>query len=255
MRSFLVIFSFLFVYSALAQRSEFLRQVRSELAVVDQLREISGNETGSATVDPVDFPETDFENAILSYLKDNSKNKMFVLQESYHLKKISEITIQTIRSAYFGKKNTTFIKLIRRAQHATLSKFGLIEVHSFEIPLTKVRPDEFYFDKKGAEGTLSLYYNPEKKKKPKKGEEEEEEPPKPIKLLTEQEVFDAIEAEIRKNDIYSGLRNGNYYAAGVTLKVNPKTLFRKKVPAVRVVITLGSKRMQLVQKKVEKMKK
>ncbi len=240
--------------SGMAQRSEFLRLAKMDLSVEDKLSAIEASNVGAQQFDPLAFSKEDFQHTVLAYLKRCSKNKRFTLQESFHLKRICEITLKTIRNSYF-KDRSKFRKILKRAQHASLSKFGLIEVYSFEIPLIQARSGQFYYDRKGVEGTLNLYYNQQKMSKKAKEMQEDPPEPKPVLLYTEAEIMQAIENKIKRNSIYSELQSGNYYAAGISMEVNEKTLFRKKVPMLRVVVALGSKRMHLVQKKVERMEK
>lgn len=222
------------------------------MAVEDKLSPVEPGTVSSQLLDPVQFTRSDFEAALLASLKHSSKNKQFPLNESLHLKRICEITLLTVRNSYFEDRSN-FRKLLRKAQHASLSKFGLIEVYSFEVPLIKAKQGEFFHDRKGPEGALNLYYHLTKAEKQQKGEEKPE--PKPVLLFTEEEIMKAIEGKIRRHKVFAELQSGNYYAAGVSMAVDQRTLYKRKVPMLRVVVALGSKRMHLVQKKVEKLAK
>lgn len=238
----------------ITQRREFLRQGREAMFVPDQLFSIEPATAGNGIADPSGYDAEGLRSAILSEMRKHSKNKRTALMESRHLMQICEITRKTISDSYFRKRKSNFKKLVRRVQHASLSKFGLIEVYSLEIPMIEDRKGDFYYDKKSAPGELGLYYNPEKLSKKEKAEGKKPEK-KPVLLFTEAQLMEAIVGKLKRYKIYSELQGGNYYAAGLSVEVNQKTLYRKKVPMLRVVIAIGSKRMHLVQKKVEKSQK
>lgn len=238
----------------IAQRREFYRQAKEAMLVPDELVPVGLAVAGSGIADPSGYDAEGLRSAILSEMRRHSKNKRTALMESRHLMQICEITRKTISDSFFRKRKNNFKKLVRRVQHASLSKFGLIEVYSFEIPMIEDKRGDFYYDKKSAPGELGLYYTPEKLSKQEKAEGKKPEK-QPVLLYTEAQLMEAVTGKLKRYKIYSELQGGNYYASGLSVEVNQKTLYRKKVPMLRVVVAIGSKRMHLVQKKVEKSQK
>ncbi len=237
--------------SGMAQKKEFIRQTKIFLQETDVLTEIELTNLSKQEFNPLNFKEVALENAVLSILKKNSKNKQFKLSKSLHLTAISQLSAKYFTNDYCNKSYQSYKKKLGRAQHASLSKFGLIEVLSFEIPLIKSKMGDFYFDKKGDDSNLNLYLNPVKLSKKEKLEGKEPEK-KAVLLYTETEILNTMIEKIKKNKIFEGLKNGNYYATGISISVNSKTLHKRAIPMLRVVVAFGSKRLHLVQRKIEK---
>lgn len=242
------IFSLLCVIGASAQVMS-LQETRRLFEKPDSLMTWTSDPLSGGPVNVLEDSTTAVENILKSLMQSDFKSvRHDTLQESLVLDELACYAIHRWNENAYAKQQDMrrIQRRLYRVFYASNCRFGMLSVFSFTVPLVQA-PPHFYYDRKGEDGGFNLYKG---KRKPRPTKEEPEPTVTPLKLLTEQELAAAIERKLRKVACSKELKSGRVSYAGYAVIPDRSTFFHsRRTPRVRVVILLGSKRLQLIRKR------
>ncbi len=226
-------------FNGVAQSWRFRKEAMETMAPKDSIYAI---DTISAKHDSYDFvadSATALKQLFLSQLWELSRNKPDTLVESENLTLLANLATKYWKGSQYtdDKKWRKLNKYFRRASSLTVFNFNLMQQVSFRVPLVDHEKDAFYYDPKGSEGGLNLY----KGKRPKTKEERENQIA--LRNYSQQELVELFVDEIDRK-ILSNLKKGNIGFAGISVELDKKTLYKTRIPTVRVVIVFGAKKFR-----------
>jgi hypothetical protein len=181
-------------------------------------------------------------NAIFNYLlsKEN-KNKKDLFQQSLLLTEISHFSMIHAKSLFSSnvKRKWSDENKIKRLMRYSLKSFGLVSIHTFTIPVLK-EERQFFYDKNGPDGGYNLY----KGKKEDLIKLKEDFVHVPLELYTYEEIASMLKNKMRTSKISKEIQTKRACAFGYYFYLNPKTLYKNKIPTVKCIVILGHKRFE-----------
>lgn len=240
----------LFVLSAPGQVMS-LRETRKLFEKTDSLTVLTAERLSGGPVNVLEDSTAAIENILDHLLLDGFRSiRHDTLQESRILDELSAYAVHRWSgNAYVKRKSMRRIRRrLYRVFYASNCRFGMLSVFSFSVPLVEA-PRHFYYDKKDESGGFNLYKG---KRKPRPTNEEPEPEVKPLRLLTEQEITILIERRLKRISCEKELKSGLISYVGYAVIPDRRTFFHnRKTPKVRVVVLLGSKRLQMIRKRTQ----
>lgn len=223
------------------QRIRFYDMVNNRPIKEDVHHTIEDEVPSTQPFHPIHGDYSELENFTKSLIARTSKNKNWTMSESTFLQQIAFAATKSFSLRYFtkNKKMKYPQKHVNRLVFKNSTKYGLVEVFAFSIPLVK-ESKPFYYNRKYGKGDVNLF----KGKSISKDEDEV-----PLEYYSEKELLALIEKRMRTNGIYLKLRSMGYFSCGVSIQPEKRTFHRKKIPIARIFICLGAKRMQLIQQR------
>ncbi|MNY08574.1 hypothetical protein D3C86_1414360 [compost metagenome] len=229
-------------------QSEFIREARYHLPRKDSLY---GFDTGFSAGGKYDYYRDSTSNLNLmmnSLVQKGNKNRTDTLKQSLVLTQLSTLCVKRIHSIMpvKTKRKNSLEKRIRRIFFGSSCNFGLIETVAFEIPLVKKTTKHFHYNKKGAAGGFNLY---EGKSKPLKTKENPEPEETPLEFYTYDEIQQLIKKQFTRKKVYRHLAEKQVSAFGYYIELDKTTVYRNKIPKLKVLIILGEKRFSYKQRR------
>lgn len=227
----------------------FVLEAEKQIQKKDSYSEIESVLPSSDVYDFVSEGNLRLNGLFLSSIKGFSKNHPDELTKSNTLTKLAEIATSSWKGSQYSdkKKWKGIAKHFRRAFEKSSSKFNHTEQISFRVPLVDKGKNGFYFDRKGSEGGLNLY----KGKRPKSRVDEDGDDIEqiPLELMTEQDLIEKFEREIKRSGWFTNLKRGRYSYVGLSVEIDEKTLYKNRIPTARIVVVLGARRLRDVRVK------
>ncbi len=182
---------------------------------------------------------------VLAICQDKSNKTQ--IDESYTLKRMAHTCGKFFRTKKFSKKDKMFRlnREVRRLKRTIITRYGIVEVFSFTIPIYDKNRGRYFYDRKGPEGDPNLYKGNKKRLK-RQLEEDEELEYEHIDGLTFEKINEEIERQLTRKRILSNLKKGYYSFVGIDAQINKRTN-RKQLPEVRVVLFFGARRLHHVK--------
>lgn len=212
----------------------------------DHLLDIESASIENTAFDPISGNYDLFSKALMFELKNLSRNRRFKLQQSTFLQHVALISAEVWSSSYFYSKRSMKNpkKQLKKNLPKTKTKYGLVDCFAFAVPLIKpVKKNDLKYDYRGESGNLNLFI----KKKEKNEEGKLEYVKVPVELYTEEEIMQLIMQKIKQRGISQSLREGLYYACGVSVIPDKRTFGKTRIPYARVYIVLGAKRLHFIK--------
>lgn len=228
-------------FTVSAQSWKFRKEAQEVMEPIDSVFVI---DTVAADIGPYDFVADSAEalhQLFLYELLDISRNRPDTLTQSENLTRMATLATKYWKGSQYvdDKKWRKLNKYFRRASNLTSFNFNLMEQVSFRVPLVDDMGESFYYDAKGNADGLNLYTG----KRPKTKEERESQ----IALTNySQEEITALFLRMVDRKIVNNLKKGNIAFVGMSVELDKKTLYKTRIPTVRVVIVFGAKRFRLI---------
>ncbi|MFT6500101.1 MAG: hypothetical protein ACJASQ_000208 [Crocinitomicaceae bacterium] len=248
MRTKLGILTFLLIASsAIGQSRVFIEKAKAALESTDKIEDIEDNSFSEQQYDFVSDGTRKLESLFLSEMKRIAKKKPDTMQVSQTLKSLALAATISWKGSHYTdhKKWNKLNKYFRRASNQCTSKFNIIRAVSFRIPLVNNHGKKFYYDRKGVEGELNLFYG----NQPRNSKEREEMVQEELDFFTEEELIEKGIRKMRSRGILGDVKRGNYSFVGIKIEVDSKSLYKNRIPTARVVVVLGARRMRAVRVK------
>ncbi len=232
------------LFSTCPQTHKFRLEVKLIFDRADTLSEISPAIPNGEEINVLqnDFSELE-KNVLYAFYKNSRKVK---ISQSQILDQLARLGILYWNEDKFNerKKKRRLQKYVNRSLRHLNTGFGLIEMYSFSVDLVETKNKRYFYDKRGSAGGLNLYQG--SKKDVKKPEDYDY---IPLKEKTYEAIQKEIENRIRKLKISKNLSAGAFSYVGIEIKVDPKTLYKNKIPKARVVVFFGARRLQYLMPK------
>lgn len=216
---------------------------------IDSLQPITKDfSVSSEEFDPVHSSQDNLVDLTLAYFASNSRGKKIVYQSEV-LQQLSELATKYWRNREYHdlKKWKKTCIHIKRGINRSKTEFNIVKEFSFRIKLVSNHGKKFHYDSKKGKNAINLFYGRSGQRKVKNEDGEWEEVEKePLPLLTEIEIFGAIERELKRKGILRAVKKGWFNYFGVSVIIDKKNLFKNRLPTARVIILCGGKRLQLV---------
>jgi hypothetical protein len=223
------------------QRMRFYNLVNHRPIQEDIHEEVEEKTASTSFFHPIHGDYQELETVTKSFIAQTSRNKHWSMSESTFLNQIAFAGTASFSLRYFTKRKKMKYpqKHVNRVVFKNSTKYGIVEVFAFSIPLIK-ESKPFYYNRKLGKDEVNLF-------KGRSINEDEDETP--LDYYTEEELMLCIEKKMRSRGIVNKLRSSGYFSCGVSIIPEHRTFHRKKIPIARVFICLGAKRMQLIQKR------
>lgn len=244
-KSIFYIFCFISFYS-FAQVRELNQALDSLNNFNDQLSETEITKPNEELVNLPDIDSKKLTN-ILHYAMFKSIRKKHAksFQTSENLNRIAEVCNTILSKSKFENKTswTNLQKYLHRSFRGINCDFSIIQATAFRVPLIKVH-GKYYYDKSDIDTDLHLFKGKKKTLTKKEIEEGKTIEPKPLEPINEIEL-----AKLYKKKIYKGLKKkhlarGTFTRIGVHILLDEKTINRKKIPTLKVIVIIGAKKLQ-----------
>jgi hypothetical protein len=229
----------------------FINEARELVQIVDVITPIDEIKPTGEDYDFLAEGSEALEILFLAELKKHSRARPDELQVSSTLSALSDLATQTWKGSHYSdaKKWGKLSKYFRRAAARSTSRFNLMKEMSFRISLVDNHGRRFYHDRQGPEGELNLFFG--KRPTKKAGEDEEVEDPVPLNFFSEQVMVESFLKQIRRKNVLSDLKKGNFAYVGLSVEIDERTLNRNRIPTARVVVVLGARRLKDVKIKAK----
>lgn len=238
---FIFLIVILMSFGSSAQSWKFRKEAMESMPPLDSVFTI---DTVSASFESYEFEAdsaTGLRQVFLTKLWEVSRNKPDTLIESENLTRLANLATKYWKGSQYtdDKKWRKLNKYFKRASTLTVFKFNLMRQVSFRVPLVDTEKEAFYYDSKGNNGGLNLY----KGKRPKTKEERESQ--EPLRQYSQQEL---LEIFIKRMDrkILADLKKGNIGFVGLSVELDKNTMYKTRIPTVRVVVVFGAKKFRNV---------
>lgn len=159
------------------------------------------------------------------------------------LQETSDNYTKVLRASKLERNSENKIKISKKIKKnctANGYKNAFIDYHITSIPCVNFKNTIFYFDSKDTETNYHLFIG---NKPTKKEKADEKYKAVPIKLYTYQELADIIIKQFITDEGTFKILNNGFDKFGFSIAVEQKTLFRKKIPKIKVIIILGGNRI------------
>jgi len=234
-----------FVTSHVTAQSK-LERMRAALPKTDELEALTPLKPSNEAYDYFRDSLVPIEQMINQFVLTAGRNRKSTIQSSSTLRALSRVAYAEIKSITKSRHKSILSvrKKLRRAFLASSCGFRIINYVAFEFEIVKPTAN-FYYDKHGPDGGFNLYKG---NKKPQSTDEQEEvEPPSPLEKYTLKELYTRMSRKMN-GQFARHLRNKDVKAMGVHVTLLPNTIYRHKIPRVRVVIIYGVSRFQDIKK-------
>lgn len=227
-----------------AQNKRFFRTIDSTKANFAEEWGASG-----AKLDVLNFDEQNYEGAILDELnaQRSLKNRSVFVQDSAYNRMCLTGLATFSKGYYTSHKNETRVHRyteigIRRMQ----GNNRLFRVIMFKIRLADIENNEFfYYDRRNFDSELQLY----KGKTPttRNPEHENYVEPVPVDELSEEDFVNNFVAKIKREISAKEFYSKHYTHISLSLRVDPSSVGRRRIPKAYVIVILGGKQTQKIK--------
>lgn len=245
---FILFFIALVSFSVFGQTRRFRNEMQRILVVQDSSWQFSKSlETGSDQIG-LATAESVIRNNVLAICQ--LKSTKVVFEESYTLQRMAHTCSKFFKDKKFAKKEKIgrLNREVQRLQRPIHTRFGIIHVISFSIPLFESNNGKYFYDKNGPSGAPNLYKG-DKNKLLKELEEGEELDYIPLDGLTKDRVNELILKRLSNKRCLAQLKKSFYSFVGIDVAINMRSLDKKQIPELRVVLFLGARRLQALKVK------
>lgn len=169
------------------------------------------------------------------------KNKGIISNEA--LQKTADNYIATLSANKLEKNEKNKIRISKKIKKNCLIngyRNAFIDYHITSINCMNFSNKLFYFDKEDTETSTHLFLG---SKPTKKEKADEKYVSKPIKLYTYDQLADLIVKQFVTDEGNFKILNNGFDKYGFSLAVEPRTLFRHKIPRIKIIIIVGGNRI------------
>ncbi len=174
--------------------------------------------------------------------KRHKKSKVELLSNT-SLQLTSDFYIQMLRANKFENSSVNKLRLnkkIKKKCKMNGYKNAFLDFHITNIACVNYKGKDFYFDKEDTETKPHLF---EGKKPTKKERSDESLKITPLKLYTYNELAEVIAKVFINDEGAFKLLNNGFDKFGLSLSVEKNTLFRHKIPKIKIMLILGGNRI------------
>jgi hypothetical protein len=241
----------LFAFQAAAQSRTFLTRMEKELPALDTVFALERMDASRQEYDFLAQGMEGLEALFLGHMHKVSRNHPDELTRSQALTIMASAITDLWKGGQYNKgKSWVSVKnYLRRAGYLTTSRFNLLRCAVFRISLVDNEDKQFYYDRHGSTEQLNLFKGKYPSYKERMDEDAPE--PEPLKFFTEEEILKQFERELKKQSQFSDLHRGNFCSVGISVKIDEKTLRRKKIPTARIVVLFGARRLKYLKTKTQ----
>jgi len=237
----------LLMYNLYGQSSVFIAKAEDIIMVKDSTMNIDHLNPTSNPYDFLTNGSDKLEELFISNLKSSSQLKNDELLKSHTLSTLAKLATDVWKGSQYSKdkKWKELSKYFKRAAHRSTSNFNFMKEVSFRISLIDNFGKKFYYDKKGSLANHHLYSG----EKPKNNNEEDENyiEPVPLEYFSEVILVEKFMIEIKRKGLMLDLKKGLYSYIGLSVEIDENTLYKNRIPTMRVVLLLGARRLQRVK--------
>jgi len=151
--------------------------------------------------------------------------------------------VQKLKARRFEKNSENRIwinKRIKKNCKTNGYKNAYLNFHITSISCVKNVSKKFYYDKEDSETTTHLFIGKKPTRKEKKDENFKS---IPVKLYTYSEIADVIAKQFINDEGTFKILNNGYDKYGFSMSVEYKTLYRNKLPKLKMIIIMGGNRI------------
>lgn len=183
-----------------------------------------------------------------SMFRNVRKKYASTFKTSENLNRMAEVCNTLLnKTKYENKKSWRKLqKYLHRSFRGINSDFSIIKATAFRIPLIKVN-GRYHYDKKDDETDLHLFTGKKETLSKKEEEEGKTLKRKPLEPITELELIKLLKRRIYKSLKKKHISNGTFSRIGIHVELDDRTINRKKIPTLKVVIIIGAKKLQGVK--------
>ena len=148
-----------------------------------------------------------------------------------------------LRASKLEKRTDNEIRISRKLKkNCKLNgyKNAFVDYHITSIPCVNSKGFKFYYDREDTETNTHLYMGSRPSKKEKA---EETYKATPMKLYNYQELADLIAKQFTKDDGTFKILNNGFDKFGFSIAVEQSTLYRNRLPKIKIIIILGGNRI------------
>jgi len=250
MKGIWFIIIYLLGYYSFCQSKKFIEKANDLIMVKDTVMVVQEQTPIDAPYDFIDLGSEKLEQLFLSALKSNSKLKDEALMKSATLSTLSQLATEVWKGAHYKKEKKwkKLSKYFKRAASRSVSGFNFMKEVSFRISLIDNYGKKFYYDKDGTIVQHNLYSG----KKPIKNDDYNDEDyiePKPLSYFSEKVLVEKFLKEVKRKGMKLDLKRGLYSFVGLSVVIDENTLYRNRIPTIRIVVIFGARRLKDVKVK------
>ena len=175
-------------------------------------------------------------------IKRHQKSKVELINNT-SLQLTSDYYIQMLRANKFENSSANKLRLNRKIKKFCKMngyKNAFLDFHITNISCVNFKGREFYFDKDDTETSTHLFIGKKPTKKEKSDEKFKE---MPIKPYSYDELADIISRIFISDEGYFKLLNNGFDKFGFSLFVEKGSLYRHKIPNIKIILILGGNRI------------
>ncbi|MES2761192.1 MAG: hypothetical protein V4677_03255 [Bacteroidota bacterium] len=166
-----------------------------------------------------------------------------ILQNNAALQLTSDNYTQTLRASKFESTNENKLRINRKIKKACKFngyKNAFVDYHITSINCVNFKGSKFYHDREDTDTKTHLFVGTRPTKKEKADEKFKA---VPIKLYTYQELADLIAKQFISDEGSFKILNNGFDKYGFSLAVEQRTLFRHKLPKIKMIVIVGGNRI------------
>ncbi|MES2513565.1 MAG: hypothetical protein V4580_05445 [Bacteroidota bacterium] len=166
-----------------------------------------------------------------------------VLQNNVPLQLTSDNYTQTLRAAKFESTSENKLRIGKKIKKACKSngyRNAFIDYHITSVNCVNFKGSKFYYDREDTETQTHLFIGTKPTKKEKADEKFKS---IPLKLYTYNELADLIAKQFISDEGSFKILNNGFDKFGFSIAVEQRTLFRHKLPKVKVIVIVGGNRI------------
>ncbi len=230
-------------FSCFSQNRKFRNELKRILLLEDSVSTMSAKLNEGKDLLLFSSAEEIIHENVLALCQKTSRRVTF--QESMTLNRMAHTCGKFFSENKFSKSKKTYSlnREVRRLKRSIITRFGIIHIYSFHIPLLNKNSGKYFYDRKGPDGEPNLYKGNKKRMK-KNLQKDEELEYVALDGLEFDKINELILKQFSKKKLMSSLKKNLYSFVGIDVQINRKTLKKEMIPEVRIVLFLGARRLQ-----------
>ena len=238
-----LVFILLLSFSSWGQNRRFRNELKRILLLEDSVTVMEAQLNEGKNFLLFSSAEEIIHENVLALCQQTSRKTTF--QESVTLNRMAHTCGKFFNENKISKNKKMFSlnREVRRLKRSIITRFGIIHIYSFHIPIMDKNKGNYFYDRKGPDGEPNLYKGNKKRLK-KNLEKEEELEYVALDGLALDKINELILKQFSKKKLLNSLKKNLYSFVGIDVQINRKTLKKEMIPEVRVVLFLGARRLQ-----------
>jgi hypothetical protein len=174
--------------------------------------------------------------------KRNRKSKINLIQHQA-LQTTSDNYTRKLRASKLEKNSSNEIRISKKLKKnckANGYRNAFVDYHITSLPCVNSKGFKFYYDREDTETNTHLFMGNRPTKKEK---EKDTYKSTPIKLFSYNELADLIAKQFMKDDGSFKILNNGFDKFGFSIAVEQSTLYRNRLPKIKIIIILGGNRI------------